>query len=127
MSVFEKFETGQLFLGGNTLDMGSIVWSPHPKFEGVALKHLLTAKDTGGAFSYHLVRILPQKIIGVHRHETQLETHEVIGGFGWCQTCNSTLAYKVGNMAVLPAGVEHEVAAGDEGLLLFAKFIPALC
>ncbi|WP_347223788.1 hypothetical protein [Bacteroides congonensis] len=27
-------------------------------FEGVELKHIITAKDTDGKFSYHLVRIL---------------------------------------------------------------------
>jgi len=97
------------------------------KFEGVALKHFITAKDTNGEFSYHLVRIAPGKKIGLHIHETQLETHEVVAGNGVCNTEGLELVYEVGNIAVLPAGVEHEVCAGNDGLYLFAKFYPALC
>lgn len=128
MSIFKDFENGKLFLPGNIeADCGLAPWCPHPKFEGVALKHLITASDTNGAFSYHLVKIAPQKQIGLHLHETQLETHEIIAGQGVCRTEGKTLPYKAGNIAVLPAGVQHEVAAGNGGLLLFAKFFPALC
>lgn len=127
MCIFEKFENGNLFLAGQEVAIRSIPWSPHAKFEGVALKHLITSKDTNGEFSYHLVRIAPQKKIGVHLHETQLETHEVVAGHGVCNTAGLELVYEVGNMAVLPAGTEHEVLSGDDGLLLFAKFFPALC
>lgn len=127
MSVFEKFEKGKLFLSGQEVDFNSIPWSLHVKFEGVALKHLLTAKDTNGKFSYHLVRIAPQKRIGMHIHETQLETHEVAAGHGVCNTAEAELVYEVGSIAVLPAGIAHEILAGDDGLFLFAKFFPALC
>lgn len=127
MSVFEKFENGTLFLAGKEVEVAAIPWSPHAVFEGVALKHVVTAKETAGAFSYHLVRIMPRKKIGRHQHESQLETHEVIQGNGVCNTAGQTLAYNVGNTAVLPAKIEHEVCAGEEGLFLFASFFPALC
>ena len=127
MSIFKKFENGKMFLAGQEVELSAIPWSLHAKFEGVALKHLITAKDTAGEFSYHLVRVAPQKKIGVHIHETQIETHEIIAGYGTCNTMGNELVYKVGNIAVLPAGVEHEVVAGDEGLFIFAKFLPALC
>lgn len=128
MSIFEKFESGKLYLSsGQQVELKSIAWSPHAKFEGVELKHLITSKDTDGAFSYHLVRIAPQKKIGMHIHETQLETHEVIAGNGICNTAGREMMYEVGVMSVLPAGIEHEVTAGNEGLYLFAKFLPALC
>lgn len=127
MSVFEAFENGKLFIAGRILEVGTVAWSPHAKFEGVALKHLITANDTNGAYSYHLVRIEPHKRIGLHVHETQLETHEVIAGCGICKTEGKELAYEVGNLAVLPADAAHEVIAGDGGLFLFAKFFPALC
>lgn len=127
MSTFEKFENGYLFLNGKKMNFSSVEWSPHAKFEGVALKHLITAKDTSGAFSYHLVRIEPQKKIGLHAHETQLETHEVVAGCGVCHTQGQVLNYEVGNIAILPATIEHEVIAGSTGLYLFAKFFPALC
>ena len=127
MSVFEQFENGKLYLSGREIDHTSIAWSLHAKFEGVALKHLITAKDTNGAFSYHLVKIEPQKKIGLHVHETQLETHEVIAGRGVCRTVHGELTYEAGRLAVLPAGNEHEVIAFEDGLYLFAKFFPALC
>jgi len=127
MSVFEKFEVGKLYLSfGKQVELKSVAWSPHAKFEGVELKHLITSKDTGGAFSYHLVRIAPQKKIGLHIHEKQLETHEVIAGNGICNTAGGEITYDVGVMSVLPAGIEHEVIAGNDGLYLFAKFLPAL-
>lgn len=78
----------------------NIEWSKHPTFDGVELKHIVTAKDTDGLFSYHLVRIAPNCSIKEHIHETQLETHEVISGKGLC------------------------INAGEEGLYLFAKFMP---
>lgn len=127
MSIFEKFENGSLFLDGKTIELGSLCWNPHAKYEGVELKHLITSKDTNGVFSYHLVRITSFKKIEGHSHKTQLETHEVVDGSGVCNTQGQALSYQAGNIAVLPVGIEHEVIAGNEGLLLFAKFIPALC
>ncbi|MCL1917215.1 MAG: cupin [Peptococcaceae bacterium] len=134
MSIFKEFEEGKLYLSSGLtgteeqpVDAKSIAWSPHAKFDGVELKHLITAKDTEGVFSYHLVRIAPQKKIGLHIHNTQLETHEVITGSGLCKKADQEIIYKAGTLSVLPAGIEHEVTAGPDGLSLFAKFIPALC
>ena len=76
--LFEKFNEGELRLPGKTVAFKGIAWSKHPTFEGVELKHIITAKETGGTFSYHLVRIAPNKSIKTHIHETQLETHEVM-------------------------------------------------
>ncbi|MDR2854845.1 MAG: cupin domain-containing protein [Methanomicrobiales archaeon] len=127
MSLFEAFEEGKLFLpSGQNVELKSISWSPHAVFEGVELKHLITAKETGGAFSYHLVRIAPKKAIGAHIHEVQLETHEVIAGSGMCTVDEQKIPYEIGVISVLPAGVKHEVTAGSDGLYLFAKFLPAL-
>lgn len=127
MNLFEKFETGKLLLPSADVDFESVPWSPHVKFEGVALKHLITDKDTNGMFSYHLVRVEPNKKIGMHIHETQLETHEVVAGDGVCISDGKKLSYEVGVISILPAGVKHEVIAGTDGVYLFAKFMPALC
>ena len=77
--------------------------------------------------SYHLVRIAPNKKIGNHIHADQLETHEVIYGDGVCMNEGVELEYSIGTISIMKKGMPHEVIAGDEGLLLFAKFIPALC
>lgn len=127
MDTFELFDNGKLVLPEKKADFEEIGWSKHPAFEGVELKHIVTAKDTEGKFSYHLVRVAPDRSIGNHIHETQLETHEVIKGSGKCINAGSTILYEPGTISIMQAGVPHEVTAGVEGLYLFAKFMPALC
>lgn len=62
-----------------------------------------------------------------HIHDPQLETHEVIAGSGYAINDGADIQYEPGVISVMPAKVHHEVHAGDEGLYLFAKFMPALC
>ena len=127
-NLFEKFnEEGKLLLPEATITFDVIPWSKHPTFEGVELKHIITSERTDGQFSYHLVRIAPNKKIGNHIHERQLETHEVIFGTGVCVNDGVELPYEAGVISIFPVGVPHEVIAGDDGLYLFAKFMPALC
>ena len=127
-NLFEKFnEGGKLLLKDATVTFDAIPWSKHPAFEGVELKHIIASERTDGEFSYHLVRIAPNKKIGSHIHEKQLETHEVISGTGVCVNDGVELPYETGVISIFPIGVPHEVIAGDDGLCLFAKFMPALC
>lgn len=126
-NLFAKFDKkGRLLLSGKETLFGDIPWSEHPAFEGVELKHIVTSKQTGGQFSFHLVRIAPGQKIGSHVHKTQLETHEVIAGSGICSNGGAAMQYEPGVISILPMDVEHEVTAGSSGLYLFAKFIPAL-
>lgn len=127
-NLFEKFnEGGKLLLPDATVTFDAIPWSKHPAFEGVELKAIITSERTDGQFSYHLVRIAPNKKIGSHIHEKQLETHEVISGTGVCVNNGVELPYEAGVISIFPIDVPHEVIAGDDGLCLFAKFMPALC
>lgn len=127
LDLFERFNLdGYLRLPGEDIPFGKIPWNRHPTFEGVELKHIVTSKQTNGQFSYHLVRIAPNKAIGNHIHQTQLETHEVITGTGICVNDGAELIYQPGVISILPMGLPHEVKAGPDGLYLFAKFIPAL-
>ncbi len=125
--LFEAFNNGFLKLPTATVEFTKIPWSKHPAFEGVELKHIITSKETNGQFSCHLVRIAPNKSIENHIHETQLETHEVISGFGVCINNGVAIPYETGTISIMPMGIPHEVNAGKEGLYIFAKFIPALC
>jgi len=125
--LFESFNNGSLKLPTSTAEFANILWSKHPSFDGVELKHIVTAKETDGQFSYHLVRIAPNKSIKNHIHETQLETHEVIAGSGICINNGTEILYEAGVISIMPVGIPHEVNAGDYGLYIFAKFIPALC
>jgi quercetin dioxygenase-like cupin family protein len=120
------FDTGHLLLPSGDTAFADLPWNPHPAFPGVTLKHLVSGPDTGGRFSYHLVRIDPDHAIGLHRHATQLETHEVIDGAGQATNDGVTLDYAPGVVSIVPSGVEHGVTAGPEGLVLLSKFIPAL-
>lgn len=124
-NVFNAFINGKYLIPGKESNFEAIPWSKHPTFEGVELKHILTAKDTNHQFSYHLVRIAPNKNILNHVHELQLETHEVIAGFGTCINDSVKLDYAPGTISLMPANIPHEVHAGKDGLYLFAKFIPA--
>ena len=127
-NLFDKFNEGEkLLLPDAAVSFDAIPWSKHPAFEGVELKHTITSEKTDGQFSFHLVRIAPNKKIGNHIHENQLETHEVISGTGVCINNGVELSYEAGVISIFPMGVPHEVIAGDDGLYLFAKFIPALC
>lgn len=127
MEIFESFNNGKLALTDKTINFSEIEWSKHPTFAGVELKHIVTANDTNGQFSYHLVRISPNCSIKEHTHENQLETHEVIKGNGICINSEVSIDYQIGTISIIPAGIKHEVIAGENGLYLFAKFIPALC
>ena len=125
--LFESFNRGHLSLPNKTLNFENIPWSKSPAFDGVELKHIVTSSDTNGEFSYHLVRIAPNKSILNHIHELQLETHEVIFGDGTCINNQCEIHYSPGVISIMPKAVPHEVHAGNDGLLLFAKFMPALC
>ena len=125
--TFEKFNKGVLVVPNYRREFEDIQWSKHPIFEGVELKHIVTSKDTQGQFSYHIIRIAPNKSIKNHIHEKQLETHEVIGGSGVCINDGVSIQYEEGAISIISAGIAHEVNAGDDGLYMFAKFIPALC
>lgn len=126
-ALFDRFDQeGRLFGKGQMHEFSAIPWADHPQFEGVALKAVVTSAETGGRSSCHLVRVAPGKTIGLHTHDPQLEIHEVIAGGGVCVCGGQRLEYAPGVIAVLPAGVAHELTAGPNGLYLFAKFMPAL-
>lgn len=125
--VFEAFDNGKLEIPGKTIEFKDIPWSAHPVFAGVELKHIVRAAQTDGAYSFHLVRIAPNCSIKDHIHDPQLETHEVIAGYGKCINGGTEIVYEPGVISIMQARVHHEVHAGEEGLYLFAKFMPALC
>ena len=125
--LFEEFDTGEFAIPQGGKRFADLAWNNHPAFDGVALKHLLEAKDTGGMFSYHLVRIAPGRAIGDHIHDPQTETHEVVAGHGLCRNDGREIPYRPGVISLFQPRTRHEVTAGEDGLLLFAKFMPPLC
>lgn len=126
-AFIEEWEReGALALPGGAARFDGLAWEPHAAFDGVAMKTLVTGEATGGAASFHLVRVAPGKAIGEHIHARAMETHEVVCGHGTCVSGGAALRYAPGVVSVLAAGVPHEVRADETGLLLLAKFFPAL-
>lgn len=127
IDVFESFNHGRLLFSCSERLFSNLPWNNHPTFAGVALKHLVTSNESNGMFSYHLVKIEPGHAIGDHIHDPQLETHEVIDGTGVCRNGELVNEYKPGVISIFPPRINHAVEAGNDGLLLFAKFILPLC
>lgn len=123
---FAAFDNGIVIRTGGDTPARTLDWNPHPAFPGVSLKHLVTGRDTDGRFSVHLVRLQPGAEIGEHVHETNWELHEVARGSGQLSLDGRSIPYHPGVAAALPENEPHTVRAGDEGLRLFATFIPAL-
>ena len=123
--LFARFDNGRLAHEGESIDLASLAWKEHPEFKGVFLKHLVTAEQTGGLFTCLLVRIEPDRGIGLHAHPDSIELHEVVSGGGVCVTEAGETPYGPGSMAVLARNAPHEVRAGRDGLRLLAKFITA--
>ncbi len=105
---------------------GEISWNPHPKFTGVSMKHMIKGTDTDGMLSCHMVRIDPNATLEDHVHENQWELHEVIEGEGTFVLESRETPYYPGRMGIVPKGTKHKVIAGESGLVLLAKFFPAL-
>jgi quercetin dioxygenase-like cupin family protein len=124
--LFDKFDNGKYYTQGSKVELSGIKWNKHAKFEGVEMKNIITGSQTGGSFSYHLIKIEPGKSIGLHTHATQVETHEVVYGKGIGTIGGVKHEYVPGTLTLLPVGVEHSVDAGPDGLYLLAKFIPSL-
>lgn len=120
---FQQFENGTVVVAGRKTRIGLCVWHEHKDFAGVALKNVVTAEQTGGLFTCHLVRIAPNCAIGLHTHPASVELHEVVKGNGVCLIDQEAIPYAPGTMAILARNAPHEVRAGAEGLFLFAKFI----
>lgn len=125
IDILTKFSEGRIVLISKEEQVNRLPWNEHPTFLGVALKHLITGKDTNHNFSCHIVRVKAGCEIGNHIHEGKWELHEVIKGNGTCIIADEQILYNVGTIAVIPADIPHTVKA-DEDLYMFAKFIPAL-
>ncbi|SMC49212.1 cupin domain-containing protein [Sporomusa malonica] len=124
--ILEAIQEEMVFGTSDEIKVRDLTWYDHPTFLGVSLKHLITAKNTDGKFSSHLVRVNSGCEIGKHIHEGKWELHEVIKGHGRCIIESKEVNYRAGVAAVIPPDIPHIVKAGEEDLYILAKFIPAL-
>lgn len=101
-------------------------WQPHPKFLGVHLKLLVPGSASKGQISCHLVAVDPGCCLETHTHPGHWELHEVMAGSGQADLDGRDIPYAPGTMAIIPQGSVHRVEAREQGLILLAKFFPAL-
>jgi quercetin dioxygenase-like cupin family protein len=125
-SLLASFCDGTVACADGCVPSSDLTWNAHPAFHGVALKHLVPGRASGGRFSVHLVRVDGGCSLREHAHQENWELHQVVEGAGVCRFAGQSVTYAPGVCGVLPAGVAHEVQAGPDGLCLLAVFTPAL-
>jgi quercetin dioxygenase-like cupin family protein len=111
---------------GSPSDVADKPWNAHPSYKGVALRHLLTGSETDDRFSSHMVRVDPGCCLEPHVHDGQWELHEVVEGSAEARVGEDVVTYVPGTSSAIPQSMRHSVTAGSDGVLLLAKFIPAL-
>lgn len=121
--VFEQFDNGVLACADKETNLESCAWNAHKDFAGVSIKNLVAKDQTAGLLACCLVRIAPDHALGLHAHPDSMELHEVIAGNGTCAINQRRTRYAPGVVGVIACNEPHEVRAGKEGLLLFAKFV----
>jgi len=125
-TIFTAFDNGAALTRTGDAPAETPAWNPSPAFPGVALKHLVTGRESDGRFSLHLVRLDPGAEIGRHVHEGSWELHQVIQGSGLLLLDGREIPYQPGMATPLPQGEPHAVRAGADGLGLLAVFAPPL-
>ena len=121
------FEQGAVLFPDFDTDAAEKPWCPHPAYKGVFLKDIVTGKETGGKFSYHLVKVSKDREVMDHDHKTQWEWNLIISGNGVFVIGDKEVTIAPGQTYVTPPGIHHIVSAGEEDLMLLAIFVPALC
>ena len=125
-AFLEKVLSGNIYFIDKQAKINTLTWNPHPTYKGVYLKHLIIGENTGNQLSCHIVKVEPNCILDTHQHDGKIEIHEVIDGSGQMFLDKQEIGYTVGQICVIPANTPHKVIAGKDGLILFAKFTPAL-
>ncbi len=120
------FEQGAVLFPDLEVRAAEKPWYAPPAWKGVFLKDLVTGKETGGTFSYHLMRVERNCEIPDHAHETQWSWNVVLGGAGTFVLGGRRVPVEVGQTFVTPPRVHHAVSAGDDEIVLLAIFAPAL-
>lgn len=125
-NVVELFAEGKIVFPGKEVAAAKLPWYVHPNFRGVYLKDLVTAADTKGAFSCHVVKIEKGFEVGEHDHKAEWEFNEVLSGDGSMVVDGKKVACGPGFSYVTPPGISHIVSATGDDIYMLAKFVPAL-
>ncbi|HPG30089.1 MAG TPA: cupin domain-containing protein [bacterium] len=125
---FEKWlENGTVYINGKKIkNFSEIPWSRHQKFEGVFMKNLFCGLDSDNNLSSMIVKIEPHHEIGNHIHEGKSELHEILAGKGIGTVGDKKIDYCPGVVSFIPADIPHKITAGEEEMIILAKFTPPL-
>lgn len=124
--ISEAFEQEAVLFPGLEIGAMEKPWDSYPAWNGVFLKDLVTGNETGGAFSYHLVRVSRNCEVADLDHETQWEWNAAIAGTGSFLHGREVPVVRPGQTFVAPPRTHHTVSAGSDELPLLALFVPAL-
>lgn len=101
-------------------------WMPHPRFEGVRMKTLITREMNPG-LTMHRILLAPGGVIPAHTHEASTETFYILRGRGACRIGAEEFALEPGSSNYAPPGIVHSVCnTGDQELEVLAIFNPPL-
>jgi quercetin dioxygenase-like cupin family protein len=126
MNITDFLNNGSVFINGRKVRaISTIAWDKHPKFEGVFTKNIFNDSENNNNINAMIVKIEPNKEIGMHIHEGKFELHEMIDGEGEAIIDNKRIEYFPGIVSLIPADIQHCLKAGNKGILLLAKFTPS--
>jgi len=101
-------------------------WMPHPRFDGVRMKTLITREMNSG-LTMHLILLAPGAAIPPHTHEASTETFYILRGRGMCNIGAEEFALEPGSSNYAPPGIVHSVRnTSDQELEALAIFNPPL-
>lgn len=109
------------------LSRGSIIeFADHPRFAGVRIAVLVSAKDSD-AVSVSLLEISPGVEVPIHTHDPQMDSIFVLSGQGEAYIRGSWQSVGPGDHIFAPSGAEHGVRnTGKDILKLFIHHSPPL-
>ena len=107
--------------------VADISWLPHPLFEGVSIRPLVTKKEDGLNVTCMLVRVPAGKDIPEHIHEEQMDILYPLQGQAEMYVDGAgTFALKPGIVVRVPKNTKHYIFNVIEELLIYDVFQPAI-
>ena len=107
--------------------VADISWLPHPLFEEVSIRPLVTKKEDGLNVTCMLVRVPAGKDIPEHIHEEQMDILYPLQGQAEMYVDGAgTFPLKPGMVVRVPKSTKHYIFNVTEELLIYDVFQPAM-
>ena len=107
-------------------DRADVAWQPHPRFEGIRLKILISGTDNPKC-SIAVAQVPPGAEIGMHTHPEEIESIYGLAGEGIMTLEDTEIPFRVGQVVSVPMGMIHSLRnENDADLEILAIFTPPL-